>query len=64
MSDFYDRLAPYYHLIYPDWEARITSQANQLRDIIQAQWGLSLSSVPDASCAPATMQSVRTDYWS
>jgi hypothetical protein len=34
MSNFYDQLAPFYHLIYEDWEASIASQANYLNDII------------------------------
>ena len=26
---FYDRLAPFYHLIFPDWDASIARQAEQ-----------------------------------
>lgn len=41
MSNFYDQLAPFYHLIYKDWEASIASQANYLNVIIQAELGSS-----------------------
>ncbi len=29
-QDFYDELAPYYHLLYPDWEASIARQSRGL----------------------------------
>jgi len=35
MSDFYNRLAPFYHLIYPDWYASIDRQASTLDAIIR-----------------------------
>ena len=54
MSNFYDQLAPFYHLIYEDWEASIASQANYLNDIIQAEWGSSAKSVLDVSCGIGT----------
>ena len=34
-KDFYDRLAPFYHMIYPDWEQSIERQAAQLEKVIQ-----------------------------
>ena len=34
--DFYDRLAPFYHLIFPDWEASIARQAAALDAVIRA----------------------------
>jgi SAM-dependent methyltransferase len=40
-ADFYDRLAPFYHLIFPDWEASIARQAAQLDAVVRAR-------VPDA----------------
>ena len=36
--DFYDRLAPFYHLIYPDWNASIERQGEQLGALIEAHW--------------------------
>lgn len=38
MFDFYDQLAPFYHLIYSDWESAIESQATQLSTIIAKYW--------------------------
>lgn len=54
INDFYDQLAPFYHLIYEDWEAAIASQADFLSGIIQAQWGDSVHSILDASCGIGT----------
>src|SRR5437868_2700979 len=39
MDDFYNRLAPLYDLIFPDWDASIERQAGQLAGIIQDRWG-------------------------
>ncbi|HYR07796.1 MAG TPA: class I SAM-dependent methyltransferase [Longimicrobium sp.] len=38
-EDFYDALAPFYHLIYPDWEASIARQAAALDEVIRAETG-------------------------
>lgn len=55
MSDFYDRIAPLYHLVYQDWNASIESQARQLVKIIEQQWRLSeVQSVLDVSCGIGT----------
>jgi 2-polyprenyl-3-methyl-5-hydroxy-6-metoxy-1,4-benzoquinol methylase/antitoxin component of MazEF toxin-antitoxin module len=35
MSDFYDHLAPFYHLIYPDWNASVDRQASILDVVIR-----------------------------
>jgi 2-polyprenyl-3-methyl-5-hydroxy-6-metoxy-1,4-benzoquinol methylase len=52
--DFYDQLAPFYHLIHEDWEASIASQADFLSDLIEKEWGPSVKSVLDASCGIGT----------
>ena len=39
MSDFYDRMASLYHLIFQDWNASIERQAGQLVSIIEVRWG-------------------------
>jgi SAM-dependent methyltransferase len=54
MRDFYDQLAPLYHLIYEDWEASIAYQAEFLDDIIQTKWGTSAKSVLDVACGIGT----------
>jgi SAM-dependent methyltransferase len=54
VSDFYDGLAPYYHLIFQDWEASIARQADALDSIIRDEWGGRVRSVLDASCGIGT----------
>ncbi|HEX6910028.1 MAG TPA: class I SAM-dependent methyltransferase [Longimicrobium sp.] len=36
-EDFYDALAPFYHLIFPDWDASIARQAAALDAVIRAE---------------------------
>ncbi len=38
MNDFYDQLTPYYHLIYPDWDASLRRQGRQLAALIRSEW--------------------------
>lgn len=54
MHRFYDRLSPFYHLIYEDWEASIARQARQLDEVIRSQWGESARSVLDVTCGIGT----------
>ncbi|HET7231491.1 MAG TPA: class I SAM-dependent methyltransferase [Longimicrobium sp.] len=54
MSDFYDRLAPFYHLIFPDWEASIARQAHALDAVIRARLGDGPRTVLDVSCGIGT----------
>lgn len=51
--DFYDRLAPLYHLIFPDWGASVRRQGQQLDRIIQATWP-GCRTVLDVSCGIGT----------
>jgi SAM-dependent methyltransferase len=51
---FYDQLAPFYHLIYPDWEASIARQAADLDGIIREYWGGAVSTVIDLTCGIGT----------
>jgi len=37
-DDFYDELAPLYHLIYPDWNESIGLQGGKLSRLIEAEW--------------------------
>jgi SAM-dependent methyltransferase len=53
MDDFYDQLAPLYHLIYQDWDASIAHQGEQLSKIIQTEWPGSVR-VLDVSCGIGT----------
>jgi SAM-dependent methyltransferase len=54
MDDFYDRMAPLYDLIFPDWDASIVRQAGQLAGIIHGRWGLGARSVLDVACGIGT----------
>ena len=54
MSDFYDRMASLYHLIFPDWNASIERQAGQLATIIAERWGPECRTVLDVSCGIGT----------
>ena len=53
VSDFYDRIAPFYHLIYGDWEGSVERQGGQIHDIIQSTW-TEVHSVLDVSCGIGT----------
>lgn len=53
-SDFYDRLAPFYHIIYGDWNAAIETQALQLSTIIRQHWGTQAQQILDVSCGIGT----------
>lgn len=54
VADFYDRLSPFYHLIYPDWEASVSRQASQLDSVIRELWGDRVKTVLDAACGIGT----------
>lgn len=51
--DFYDQLAPLYHLIYPDWPASVALQGTQLDAVMQAEWP-GAARVLDLSCGIGT----------
>lgn len=53
-KQFYAGLAPFYHLIYPDWETSMQRQASQLDSIMRESWGPDVSSVLDVSCGIGT----------
>lgn len=54
MSDFYDQMAGLYHLIFPDWDASIERQADQLAGVIRERWGAGTRTVLDVSCGIGT----------
>ena len=53
-KQFYAGLSPFYHLIYPDWEASLQRQAASLDSIIRDSWGMGVSSILDVSCGIGT----------
>ncbi len=54
MENFYDELSPFYHLIYPDWEASIERQAAQIDDIIRTHWPEAGNRLLDVACGIGT----------
>jgi SAM-dependent methyltransferase len=53
-ADFYDALAPAYHLNYADWEASIARQAAALHAVLGARGVAPGSTVLDAACGVGT----------
>jgi len=53
MSDFYDRMAGLYHLIFQNWDESIERQSEQLANIIRQRWK-DASTILDVSCGIGT----------
>lgn len=53
-QDFYDALAPFYHLVFPDWEASVARQGEALDAVIRAELGESARTVLDVACGIGT----------
>lgn len=53
-DDFYSKLTPFYHIIYPDWDKSIEKQALNLDAIIRSHFGHRISSILDVSCGIGT----------
>ena len=54
LEQFYADFAPYYHLIYPDWDKSMARQAAQLDSVIRENWGEKVRTVLDVSCGIGT----------
>ena len=52
--EFYDGLAPLYHLVYENWEASIERQGKALHSIIRSCLGETPQSILDVSCGIGT----------
>jgi 2-polyprenyl-3-methyl-5-hydroxy-6-metoxy-1,4-benzoquinol methylase len=52
-NNFYSKLTPLYHLIYPDWERSIKRQAETIDTIIKERFG-GVQDVLDVSCGIGT----------
>ncbi|HEX8385303.1 MAG TPA: methyltransferase domain-containing protein [Rubricoccaceae bacterium] len=52
--DFYDALAPYYHLIFPDWEASMRRQGDALDALLRARSEWTPRTVLDVACGIGT----------
>jgi len=53
MPEFYDSLAPLYHLVYQDWPASVRRQGAQLAALIHAEWP-ARGRLLDVSCGIGT----------
>src|SRR6476661_6426288 len=53
-TDFYDGLAPYYHLLYPEWESAIQRQGVALSSVLVDAGVRPGASVLDAACGVGT----------
>lgn len=53
-TDFYDRLAPFYHLLYGDWDAAVRSQGESLARLLHARGVGPHEPVLDAACGIGT----------
>jgi glycine/sarcosine N-methyltransferase len=51
---FYDSLAPYYHLIFEDWDKSIERQAAILHSFLEAQCGAGPRTILDCACGIGT----------
>lgn len=53
-NDFYEKLTPFYHLVYQDWPKSIQRQSAQLNTIIKEHWGDDIHTILDVSCGIGT----------
>lgn len=53
-TDLYEKLAPFYHLIYDDWEDDIQIQAAQFDSLIKQYWGADAQTILDVACGIGT----------
>lgn len=51
---FYDALAPWYHLVYQDWESSIERQGRALASLVASEWGSAAGRVLDAAVGIGT----------
>jgi hypothetical protein len=50
VENFYDEIAPFYHLIFGEWESSIERQATALDSIIKEFWGAGITTIVDLAC--------------
>jgi SAM-dependent methyltransferase len=54
MADFYDELAPLYHLIFSDWRTSVQRQGEQLSALIESEWPGRQRRLLDVACGIGT----------
>jgi len=58
-EDYYNNLALYYKLIYPNWDASVQRQADALDSVIQEFVGKTANTILDVACGIGTQD----DRW-
>lgn len=53
-ENFYDSLAPYYKMLYPDWDASVARQADALDSVIREYFGKGTKTLVDVACGIGT----------
>lgn len=51
---FYDALAPWYHLVYQDWDASIARQGEALQSLLLTEWGTGIRRLLDVTVGIGT----------
>jgi len=54
ITSFYDALAPWYHAIYPDWDASMARQGEALNALVAEHWGPGPKIIVDATAGIGT----------
>jgi len=54
IQNFYDEIAPFYHLIHGDWNSSIPRQAAALDGIIKEFWSTGVKTIVDVACGIGT----------
>lgn len=54
VQSFYDKLAPYYHLIFKDWDESIERQGSFLNNLVEVELGSGSMKILDCACGIGT----------
>lgn len=54
VAAFYEALAPWYHLVYKDWEAGVARQGEALAALLAAEWGGGIHRILDVTMGVGT----------
>lgn len=54
IEEYYNKLAPFYKLLYQDWNASVRRQGSALNDVIREFFGARASRILDAACGIGT----------
>ena len=66
-TDLYDPLAPYYHLLFEDWDASIARQGAMLHSLLTLWLGAAPVRILDCACGIGTqaigLHATATGWW-